>query len=80
MFRGFCTPRAAFTRVFALFNEKKPQIYALYDVRWEADGSRHREETLKYFDDCLPQINVPTFGATELLEAVYPFRALRGPG
>ena len=58
LFRGFCTSRDAFTKVFALFNEKRPQIYALYadEVGSRLDRGVARE-TLKYFDEFYRTIN-----------------------
>lgn len=60
LFRGYCAPPEQFARVFALFNEKKPAIYALY-----ADSLGRRlnpdvvRRTLEYFDDFYATINDP---------------------
>jgi len=70
LFRGFCTPREAFTRVFALFNEKKPQIYALYNDQVGSLMDRGvAKETLKYFDDFYRTINDPRLARRNILEA-----------
>ena len=70
LFRGFCTRRDAFTEVFALFNEKRPQIYALYAD--EVGGLLERgvvKETLKYFDEFYRTINDPRLARRNILEA-----------
>ena len=70
LFRGFCTSREAFTKVFALFNEKKPQIYALYgdEVGMNLDR-RVAKETLKYFDEFYRTINDSRLARRNILEA-----------
>lgn len=70
LFRGFCTPRDAFTRVFALFNEKRPQIYALYgDQVGSLLDRRIAKETLEYFDDFYRTINDPKSARRNIFEA-----------
>ncbi len=60
LFRGYCAPQEHFTRVFALFNEQKPAIYALYSDHigrlMNPDVARR---TLAYFDDFYATINDP---------------------
>ena len=60
LWRGYCAPPEQFARVFALFNEKKPAIYALYSDhlgrRMNPDVARR---TLEYFDDFYETINDP---------------------
>ena len=58
LFRGYCTSPDQYAKVFALFNEKKPQIYALYadSVGKLMDRGTVRE-TLRYFDDFYATIN-----------------------
>lgn len=60
LFRGYCAPSEQFARVFALFNEKKPAIYALYSDHigrlMNPDVARR---TLEYFDDFYETINDP---------------------
>ena len=58
LFRGYCTGPEEYAKVFALFNEKKPEIYALYsdDVGKLLDRGTVRE-TLRYFDEFYERIN-----------------------
>ncbi len=60
LFRGYCAPPEQFARVFALFNEQKPAIYALYSDHvgrlMNLDVARR---TLEYFDDFYEMINDP---------------------
>jgi hypothetical protein len=52
LFRGYCTDSYAYDKVFALFNEKKPQIYALYsDSIGKLMDHGTVKETLRYFDE-----------------------------
>jgi hypothetical protein len=70
LFRGFCTPPEAFSKVFALFNEKKPAIYALYSDQVGSLMDRgYAKETLKYFDDFYRTINDPRLARRNILEA-----------
>ena len=58
LFRGYCTDAAAYAKVFALFNEKKPQIYALYsDSVGNLMDRGTVKETLSYFNDFYDTIN-----------------------
>jgi hypothetical protein len=70
LFRGYCTEAGAFPKVFALFNEKKPQIYALYD---DAVGKlldrRIAKETLKYFDEFYRTINDSRSARSRIIDA-----------
>ena len=52
LFRGYCTDVESYSRIFALFNEKKPEIYALYgdEIGRLMDGGTVKE-TLRYFDE-----------------------------
>jgi len=60
LFRGYCAPPEEFTRVFALFNEKKPAIYALYsDHVGRLMNPDVVRRTLEYFDDFYETINDP---------------------
>ena len=58
LFRGYCTNPEQYSKVFALFNEKKPAIYALYgdSVGKLMDRGAVRE-TLRYFDEFYETIN-----------------------
>lgn len=70
LFRGFCTPRDTFTKVFALFNEKRPQIYALYaDQVGSLLDRRVAKETLRFFDDFYETINDPRSARRNIFEA-----------
>jgi hypothetical protein len=67
-FRGFCSDAEHFTRVFALLNEKKPAIYALYD---DGIGKLLRldvaNDTKKYFDEFYRIINNRELAQTEII-------------
>lgn len=58
LFRGYCTDAESYAKVFALFQEKRPQIYALYSdsIGKLMDGGKVRE-TLRYFDEFYETIN-----------------------
>ena len=70
VYRGYCHPREEFEKVFTLFNEKKPAIYALYS---DAVGSRLSKRTvdltLKYFDDFYETINDPKRAKNHIIDA-----------
>jgi hypothetical protein len=58
LFRGYCTEPAQYDKVFALFNEKKPAIYALYgDSIGKLIDHSTVKSTLRYFDDFYKTIN-----------------------
>lgn len=60
LFRGYCAPEEQFTRVFALFNEQKPAIYALYsDHLGRLMNPDVVRQTVEYFDDFYKTINDP---------------------
>ena len=67
-FRGFCSDAQQYARVFALLNEKKPAIYALYD---DPIGKLLRldvaNDTKKYFDEFYRIINNPELARVEIL-------------
>ena len=69
LFRGYCAPEAEFQKVFALFNEKKAAIYALYadpigrQLRWDVI-----DDTKKYFDEFYRVINSPLLAKAEILD------------
>jgi len=58
LFRGYCTDAESYNKTFAIFNEKKPEIYALYSdsIGKLMDKGRVRE-TLSYFDEFYETIN-----------------------
>jgi hypothetical protein len=58
LFRGYCTQADQYDKVYALFNEKKPAIYALYaDSVGKLMDKGTVRETLRYFDDFYETIN-----------------------
>lgn len=60
LFRGYCAPPAEFARAVALFNEKKPAIYALYtDQVGRLMDPAVARRTREYFDDFYETINDP---------------------
>jgi hypothetical protein len=70
LFRGYCSEPDAYAKVFALFNEKKPEIYGLYSdaVGMLMDRGTARE-TLKYFDEFYETINNPRAAKRSIIEA-----------
>ena len=70
LYRGYCVPKETYPKVFALFNEKKDSIYALYK---DSLGSLLKPdiatETLKYFDDFYRTINNPKLAKNEIIDA-----------
>lgn len=68
-FRGFCADSVTFARVFALFNEKRPAISALYD---DPVGKLLRldvaTDTKRYFDEFYRTINTPELARTEIID------------
>ena len=69
VFRGYCTDAASYARAFALFIEKRPQIYALYsdEIGKLIDGGRVKE-TLRYFDEFYETINDPRSARRSIIE------------
>jgi hypothetical protein len=69
LFRGYCVGAASYARAFALFIEKKPQIYALYsdEIGKLIDGGRVKE-TLRYFDEFYETINDPRSARRSIIE------------
>lgn len=58
LFRGLCTDAEAYDRAFAVFNEKRPQIYALYsDSVGKLMDRGTVKATLRYFDEFYETIN-----------------------
>jgi hypothetical protein len=70
VYRGYCYPAEEFEKAFAVFNEKKPAIYALYS---DAVGSRLPKRTvdltLKYFDEFYDTINDPRKAKGRIIDA-----------
>jgi hypothetical protein len=62
LYRGYCVPEEAMRRTFALFQEKKDAIYALYskdDVIGRHLKPNLARETLQYFDEFYKIIGDP---------------------
>jgi hypothetical protein len=58
LFRGYCTDAESYAKVFALFQEKKAEIYALYgDSIGKLMDRGQVKATLRYFDDFYETIN-----------------------
>jgi hypothetical protein len=70
LFRGYCIDAGAYTRVFALFKEKKPEIYALYsDEIGKLMDRGTVKETLRYFDEFYDTINDPRSARRSIIES-----------
>ena len=58
LFRGYCTDAETYSKAFAIFNERKPEIYALYaDSIGKLMDKGRVKETLHYFDEFYETIN-----------------------
>ena len=70
LFRGYCQNAESYAKVFAVFQEKKPQIYALYadSIGKLMDGGKVRE-TLRYFDEFYDTINNRRSAKRSILES-----------
>jgi hypothetical protein len=70
LFRGLCSDPAQYAKVFALFNAKKPEIYALYSdsVGKLMDNGAVRS-TLSYFDEFYETINDRRSAKYQILES-----------
>jgi hypothetical protein len=70
VFRGYCTEAAAYGKVFALFKEKKAEIYALYgDHIGKLMDAGTVRETLRYFDEFYETINDPRSARRSIVES-----------
>jgi hypothetical protein len=70
LFRGDCTDADSYARVFTLFKEKKPEIYALYgDEIGKLMDRRTVKETLRYFDDFYETIGDPRSARRSIIES-----------
>lgn len=69
LFRGYCTPADSYARAFALFKQKKPEIYALYndEIGKLMDKGRVKE-TLRYFDEFYDTIGDPRSAKRSIIE------------
>jgi len=70
LFRGYCQDPEAYAKVFAVFQEKKPEIYALYSdsIGKLMDGGKVRE-TLRYFDEFYDTINNKRSAKRSIMES-----------
>lgn len=70
LYRGYCGPEEEYSKVFALFNEKKPAIYALYtDSIGKLMSPRIVKETMEYFDEFYKTINDSRRAKREIAES-----------
>lgn len=67
LFRGYCPPAEHFTKVFALFNEKKDAIYALYTDLKPLDRDIVKRAH-RYFDEFYKTINEPKRVRNEIMD------------
>ena len=58
VYRGLCVSNARLPRIFALFNERREAIYALYRLQQGLDA-RVLERSLEYLDEFYETINDP---------------------
>jgi len=70
VFRGYCTDPGEYAKVFALFKEKKPEIYALYaDSIGKLMDRGNVRSTLKYFDEFYETIGDSRAAKRSIIEA-----------
>jgi hypothetical protein len=70
LFRGYCADADSYARVFTLFKEKKPEIYALYsDQIGTLMDRRTVKETLRYFDEFYKTINDPRSAKRSIIDS-----------
>ena len=70
VFRGYCTDAGEYAKVFALFKEKKPEIYALYaDSIGKLMDRGNVRSTLKYFDEFYETIGDSRAAKRSIIEA-----------
>jgi hypothetical protein len=70
LFRGYCADADSYAKVFTLFREKKPEIYALYsDEIGKLMDRRTVTETLRYFDEFYKTIEDPRSARRSIIEA-----------
>ena len=70
LFRGYCTDADSYDKVFAVFNEKKPQIYALYsDSIGKLMDRGTVRETLQYFNEFYDTINDKRSAKRSIMES-----------
>jgi hypothetical protein len=70
LFRGYCTDPESYGKAFAVFNEKKPEIYALYsDSIGKLMDRGTVKETLRYFDEFYDTINNQRAAKRSIIES-----------
>lgn len=70
LMRGYCVPPEEFDRVFAFFNEKRSDLYALYqDEIGQLLSAASVRETLAYYDEFYRVINDPREARTRIVRA-----------
>ncbi len=70
LFRGYCADAGSYAKVFALFKEKRPEIYALYgDEIGKLMDRGTVKETLRYFDDFYETINDARSAKRSIIES-----------
>lgn len=71
LYRGYCRPVEELEPVFALFNQKKDEIYALYQTQ-EGLTEETRRKALEYFDEFYKTINDPKAVEREFIRSCRP--------
>lgn len=70
LFRGYCNDADSYAKVFTLFKEKKPEIYALYnDEIGKLMDQSTVKETLRYYDEFYKTINDPRSAKRSIIES-----------
>jgi hypothetical protein len=70
VFRGYCNDADSYAKVFALFKEKRPEIYALYtDEIGKLMDQGTVKETLRYFDEFYETINDPRAARRSIIQS-----------
>ncbi len=70
LFRGYCTDDDSYAKVFALFKEKKAEIYALYgDEIGKLMDRGTVKETLSYFDEFYETIDNPRAARKSIIQS-----------
>jgi hypothetical protein len=70
LFRGYCADADSYAKVFTLFKEKKPEIYALYnDEIGKLMDQSTVKETLRYYDEFYKTINDARSAKRSIIES-----------
>ncbi|MDB9883640.1 hypothetical protein OAC66_00890 [Cyclobacteriaceae bacterium] len=67
LFRGLCRQPGSYEKIFQIYNDKKDDIYALYQNSSHVDD-KFKKSTLKYFDQFYGIINDPKKAKRQVLE------------